>query len=150
MSSASENTSVFRTVRPCDRAGLTLRLGVVIFWAVKIKISPETVKKVAELSKTFDASMEDFLNALPTPEKYEIVALAWSVRTGKDFEDRHCEATHSILAQQLTSYLLNYSTDGYPSLYEHLTDAVSLGWVHFEIPIVDEDEEEEEENARIA
>jgi hypothetical protein len=99
-----------------------------------IKTKRETVSKLIDLSESWDASTEQFLNDLPTREKYEILAMAWAVRSGKDFEEMYEIATHEISAQQLTARLLNYWEDDFPSLPHHLRDAVMLGWKHFEIP----------------
>jgi hypothetical protein len=37
---------------------------------MKVKTTRETVEKLVELLDEFDASTEQFLNDLPTPEKY--------------------------------------------------------------------------------
>jgi len=107
---------------------------------MKVKTPRETVTKFIGLLETFDASTEQFVDGLPTPEKYAILAMAMMVQGYDDFEEAYDDATHKVSAQELTKHLLKY-----PFLDCHLQDALRLGWETFEFGWrVDEDEDEEE------
>lgn len=108
---------------------------------MKVKTSKETVEKLIVLLETFDASTEQFLNDLPTPEKYAILAMAMMLQSYDDFNEAYDDATHIVSAQDLTIYLLNY-----PLLDCHLQDALRLKWSYFEV-IWTEDKDDEENEA---
>jgi hypothetical protein len=108
---------------------------------VKVKTSPSTVQELADLLERFDASTEQFLDDLPTPEKYAVLTMALVVGSGyEDYEEAHDEATRRVSAQDLTRYLLNF-----PFLYCHLSDAVRLGWDYVEFPPVQDDCDEDKD-----
>ena len=113
-----------------------------IVWArrVKVKTSKETVEKLIELLERFDASTEQFLDKLPTPEKYAILAMALIVRGDyDDFEIACDESMHKVSAQDLTKHLMDFQF-----LNCHLQDALRLKWSYFEVVWTDEEEEEDE------
>ncbi len=101
----------------------------------------ETVQKVATMLENFDADTQSFLDALPTPDKYEILALAITINNGyDDYEEAHCEALHKVSAQDLTKYLMDYKF-----LYCHLQDALRFGAKHFEVAWCNDEEEDEQD-----
>lgn len=104
---------------------------------MKIKTSSATVEKLIVLLETFDAETEAFLDGLPTPEKYTILAMAWVIQSGKDFETAYEDAMHHVSAQELTKHLLAFR-----GLNEHLRDSIGLGWEYFEFPVSDDNEDE--------
>ncbi|SRR5258707_2803775 len=107
---------------------------------MKVRTSRKSVTKLIGLLETFDTSAEQFLDDLPTPEKYAILAMAMMVQGYDDFEEAYDDATHKASVQELTKHLLKY-----PFLDCHLQDALRLGWKTFEFGWpVDEDEDEEE------
>jgi hypothetical protein len=109
---------------------------------MKVKASRETVEKLIALQGRFDTSTEQYLEDLPTPEKYAILAMALIVRGDyTDFEIAHDESMQKVPAQALTKHLLNF-----PCLHFHLQDALRLGWTYFEVEWADEDDEDEEKN----
>lgn len=58
---------------------------------MKVKTTQETVQTLIHLLETYDASTEQFLDDLPTPEKYNILAMAWVIGRGyDDFEIAYC------------------------------------------------------------
>ena len=106
---------------------------------MKVKTSSETVGELIKLLETFDASTEQFLDDLPTPEKYAILAMALTVRgADDDFEMTHDESMHSVSAKDLTRRLM-----AIPFLYCHLQDALRLGLPYFEQAWTDEEETED-------
>jgi hypothetical protein len=105
---------------------------------MKVKISRATVERLIGLLETFDANTEQFLDELPTPEKYAVLAMAWVIQSNKDLETAYDDATHLVSAQELTKYLLAFR-----GLNEHLRDALGLGWEYFEFPVSNDDESEE-------
>ena len=108
---------------------------------MKVKTSKDTVERLISLLERFDASTEQFLNELPTPEKYTILAMALTVRGDyEDFELAYDESMHRVLAQDLTKHLLNFRF-----LECHLQDALRLKWSYFECLWSNEDEDEDEE-----
>jgi len=108
---------------------------------MKVKTSKENVEKLIVLLETFDASTEQYLNDLPTPEKYAILVMAMMLQGYDDFDEAYDAATHKISAQDLTKHLLNY-----PFLHCHLQDALRHKWSYFEV-IWTEDEDDEENEA---
>ena len=95
---------------------------------MKVKTSRSTVEKLIQLLERFDASTEDFLDDLPTPEKYTILAVALIVRGDyEDFEIAFEESMCRFSAQSLTKHLLNFK-----HLDCHLKDALQLKWSCFE------------------
>ena len=108
---------------------------------MKVKTSKETVEKLIVLLETFDTSTEQFLNDLPTPEKYAILAMAMMLQGYDDFEEAYDDATHKVSAQDLTKHLLDYKC-----LHCYLQDALRLKWSYFEV-IWTEDEDDEENEA---
>ncbi len=108
---------------------------------MKVKTSRANVAKLGELLRTYDASTEQFLNELPTPEKYAILAMAWTVEGRyEDFEEAHDMATQKVSAMELTNHLMNF-----PHLWCHLQDAVALKWDYFEYPETNEKDEFDED-----
>jgi hypothetical protein len=108
---------------------------------MKVKTSQDTVKTLIELRERLAASENDFLNDLPTPEKYAILAMAWKVRGDyEDYEDAYYEATHKVSAKDLTTYLLNFRF-----LECHLQDALKLKWPWFECLQAEDDEDDEDD-----
>jgi hypothetical protein len=102
---------------------------------MKVKTHQETVKKLIALLEGFDTSTEKFLDDLPTPEKYAILAMALIVRGDyEDFEIASDESMHKVSAQELTKHLLNF-----PFLNCHLQDALKLNWSHFEVTWTDDE-----------
>jgi hypothetical protein len=108
---------------------------------MKVKTSKKTVEELIVLLETFDASTEQFLNDLPTSEKYAVLAMAMMLQSYDDFEEAYDYATRKVSAQDLTKHLL-----GYPFLYCHLQDALYLKWQYFEA-ILTEDADDEENDA---
>jgi hypothetical protein len=107
---------------------------------MKVKTSQDTVEKLIELREQFDASTEQFLDNLPTPEKYAILAMTLVVHGGyDDYEIAHDDAMHKVSAQDLTKHLLKY-----PFLECHLKDALKLKWSYFEVLHTDDCEDDEE------
>lgn len=106
---------------------------------MKVKTSQKTVKKLIHLLETFDASTEQFLNDLPTPEKYNLLAMALVVKGEEDFEIAYEEAMHQVSAQKLTKHLMDF-----PDLCCHLEDAIRLKWSYFEVVWSNEPDDEEE------
>jgi hypothetical protein len=107
---------------------------------LKVKTSIETVEKLIALLKGYDAFTEQFLNDLPTPEKYTILSMALIVQGHyEDFEVAYEESMHKVSAQDLTKYLRDY-----PWLWCHLQDALMLKWSHFEVLWTDDDEEDDD------
>jgi hypothetical protein len=107
---------------------------------MKVKTSQETVCMLIELLETFDASTEQFLDELPTPEKYAILAMALIVRGDyDDFEIAHDESIHTVSAPALTKHLVDF-----PFLSCHLQDAIRLRWSYFEVLWSDDDTDDEE------
>ena len=105
---------------------------------MKVKTAKDTVEKLIVLLEQFDASTEEFLNNLPTPEKYSILAMALKVRGDyEDFEDAHYESMQRVSAKDLTRYLLNFK-----HLDCHLKDAVGLQWSYFEALQANDDDDE--------
>ena len=108
---------------------------------MKVKTSKETVEKLGEFLRTYDASTEQFLNDLPTPEKYAILAMAWTVQGRyEDFEEAHDAAMYEVSATELTKHLMDF-----PHLWCHLQDAVALKWDYFEFPETNEKDEFDED-----
>jgi hypothetical protein len=104
---------------------------------MKVKTSQDTVQKLIALLEQFDASTEQFLNDLPTPEKYAILAMVLIVRGDyEDFEIAYDESMHKVSAKDLTKYLLNFRF-----LDCHLQDALRLKWPYFEVVWTDEEVE---------
>jgi hypothetical protein len=109
---------------------------------MKVKTSQDTVEKLIELLEKFDASTEKFLDDLPTPEKYAILAMAFVVHSGyDDYEIAYDDAMHKVSAQNLTRHLLEYAF-----LECHLKDALRLKWSYFEVLHTDECDDEEDEH----
>jgi len=109
---------------------------------MKVKTSQETVEKLIVLLEEFDTSTDDFLNNLPTPEKYAILAMAWKVQGNyEDFEDAHYEAMQKVSAKDLTQYLLDFRF-----LECHLKDALKLKWLYFEVLHTNDDESDDDES----
>jgi hypothetical protein len=109
---------------------------------MKVKTSQETVKKLIDFLERFEASTEQFLNDLPTAEKYAILAMAMMVRSGyDDYEEAYDDATHKVCVQELTKHLLNFQF-----LNCHLQDALRLKLSYFEV-VWTEDEDDEEDEA---
>jgi hypothetical protein len=109
---------------------------------VKMKVPMETVQKLATMLESYDVETEAFLDSLPTPEKYAILAMGMTVGEGyDDYEAAHCDATYRASAQNLTKYLMDYKF-----LWCHLQDAMRLGPEHFEVAwCADEGDENEDE-----
>lgn len=107
---------------------------------MKVKTSKETVEKLIVLLETFDTSTEQFLNELPTPEKYAVLAMAMMLQGYNDFEEAYDDATHKVSAQDLTKHFLSY-----PFLYCHLQDALRLKWSYFEVIWTENEADEENE-----
>jgi hypothetical protein len=95
---------------------------------VKMKVPTETVQKLATMLETYDAETQSFLDEMPTPDKYEILAMAMTVQGYDDYEEAHCDATHRVSAQHLTKHLMDYKF-----LWCYLQDAIRLGREHFEV-----------------
>lgn len=107
---------------------------------MKVKTSQETVQKLIALVERFDASTEQFLDELPTPEKYAILAMALVVRGDYDnFEIACDESMHKVSAQDLSRHLL-----AFPFLNCHLQDAIRFKWSYFEVIWVDGEDEDDE------
>jgi len=108
---------------------------------MKVKTSQETVKKLIELLERPDASKEQFLDNLPTPEKYAILSMALIVRGDyEDLEIAYEESMLTVSARNLTKHLVNF-----PSLDCHLQDALRLKWPHFEVLWTDGNDKENED-----
>ncbi|MDB6019245.1 MAG: hypothetical protein JWR19_3734 [Pedosphaera sp.] len=76
---------------------------------MKVKTSQETVEKLIDLLERFDASTEQFLDNLPTPEKYAILAMALTVRLHfEDFETANDELIQKVSAHDLTKNLIDF------------------------------------------
>jgi hypothetical protein len=102
---------------------------------MKVKTSQETVRELIELLERFDAKTEQFLDALPTPEKYTILAMALTVHGDyDDFEIAYDESMDKVPALDLTKHLM-----AFPSLNCHLQDAIRLKWSYFEAVWVDDE-----------
>jgi len=72
---------------------------------MKVKTSKATVEKLAQLLESYDASTEQFLDDLPTPEKYAVLAMALVVKGQyDDFEMAYDESMHTVPAQELTRH----------------------------------------------
>lgn len=98
-----------------------------------------------ELLDTFDASAEQFLNDLPTPEKYSILGMALVVwGEYEDFEEAVYQSERKVSAQDLTKHLLELHKSKFLSY--RLQDALRLGWEHVECFQIDEDPESETED----
>lgn len=109
---------------------------------MKVKTSQDTVRQLIELLERFDASTEEFLDQLPTPEKYAILAMALIVRGDyEDFEIAFDESMQKVSAQGLTKHLM-----AFPFLHCHLEDALRIRWSYFEVAWTDEEEEEEDKS----
>ncbi len=107
---------------------------------MKVKTSIEIVQKLAELLERFDTSTEQFLDELPTPEKYAVLAMALIVRGDyDDFEIACDESMHKVSAQDLTKHLM-----GFPFLKCHLQDALRLKWSYFEVVWADGEDDDDE------
>lgn len=107
---------------------------------MKVKTSKGTVEKLVALLERFDASTEQFLDDLPTPEKYAILAMALVVRGDyEDFEIASDESMHKLSARDLTKHLM-----GFPFLNCHLQDALRLKWSYFEVVWTDAEDGEDE------
>lgn len=106
---------------------------------MKVKVRMETVQKLAAMLQSFDAETESFLDSIPTPDKYAILAMALAIGEGyDDYEEAHYDAMRRVSAQNLTNYLKDYKF-----LYCHLQDALKLGPNHFEVIWSDHESEEE-------
>ena len=87
---------------------------------MKIKTSQDTVQTLIDLLERFDACTEQFLDELPTPEKYAILGMALIVRgDDDDFEIACAESMHRVSAQGLTNHLMDFQF-----LDCHLQDAL--------------------------
>jgi len=107
---------------------------------MKVKTSQETVRNLIELLERFDASTEQFLNDLPTPEKYAILAMALIVRGDyDDFEIASEESMEKVPALDLTKHLMAFRF-----LNCHLQDALRLKWSYFEVVWADAEDEDDE------
>jgi len=107
---------------------------------MKIKTTQETVKELIRLLEQYDSDTEKFLDNLPTPEKYAILAMYKVVTCGHDdYELVHDDTMHSVSAQDLTNHLMRI-----PFLNYALEDALRLKWEYFECVWADEDPEEKE------
>jgi hypothetical protein len=104
---------------------------------MKVKTSKEIVEKLIVLLEAYDATTEQFLNNLPTPEKYAILCMAMTLRGYDDFEEAYYDATHKVSAQDLTKHLLDY-----PDLKHHLQDALRFKWSYFELIWTEEENED--------
>jgi hypothetical protein len=109
---------------------------------MKVKTSQETVRKLIDLLERFDSSTEQFLDELPTSEKYVILARALYVRGDyDDFEIAYDDSMHTVCASALTKHLLDFK-----GLSSHLQDAIRLKWPYsFETLWLNDDTEEDEE-----
>jgi hypothetical protein len=106
---------------------------------MKVKTSKDTVQELIALLERFDASTEQFLDELPTPEKYAILAMALIVRGDyDDFEIACAESMHKVPAQNLTKHLMDFQF-----LNCHLQDALRLKWSYFEVVWMDNQQEED-------
>jgi len=63
---------------------------------MKIKTSKTTLRKLIPLLVTPDASTKQFLDELPTPEKYAILAIAMIFQGYQDYEEAYDEATRKV------------------------------------------------------
>jgi hypothetical protein len=105
---------------------------------MKVKANRNSIQELITLLEGFDASTERFLDDLPTPEKYAILAMALVVRGDyEDFEIALDESMHKISAQELTKHLLHF-----PFLTCHLQDALKLKWSYFEVVWTNDEDEE--------
>jgi hypothetical protein len=96
--------------------------------------------------ETYNADTEQFLNDLPTREKYAMLALAIMINQGyDDYEEGYDEATRKVSAQGLTEYLMKF-----PWLWCHLQNVVQIverrGWDAFDVVWVSHDEGEGSED----
>jgi hypothetical protein len=108
---------------------------------MKVKISRDTVKQLIELLEKNDTTTERFLDNLPTPQKYAILAMALVVRGDyEDFEIAYDESMQKISAQDLTGHLRDFLF-----LNCHLRDALGLEWENFEV-LWASDEDDEDKN----
>jgi hypothetical protein len=99
---------------------------------MKVKTTIETVEKVWNLLKDFDAGTEQFLDELPTRDKITILALAMMVRSDyEDFEEAYYAAERKVRAKDLTKHLIDDN-----ELQYKLQDVVQIakrdGWEMFE------------------
>jgi hypothetical protein len=109
---------------------------------MKVKISQDTVEKLISLLETFDASTQDFLDNLPTPEKYAILSVALVVRGDyEDYEIAYDESMRRVSAQELTRHMLAFQF-----LDCHLKDALQLKLSHFEQVWSNENDDEDEDD----
>jgi hypothetical protein len=109
---------------------------------MKVKTSIANVQQLIVLLQKDSGFTQTFLNGLPTPEKYAILAMAWTVICNyEDFEEAHYEAQHKVSAKDLTSFLIEFQ-----HLECHLQDALKLKWEWFEVLHTDREDEEDENN----
>ena len=113
---------------------------------MKINITTERLDKVKTLLEMYEADTENFLNAMPTREKYAMLALVFMHNQGYEYyEEAYDAVTRKVNAQELTKYLMDY-----PFLWCHLQDIVQIvsrhgGWDAFQVVWVSHHEEKEED-----
>ena len=107
---------------------------------MKIKAHRSSVEKLITLLEEFDASIEAFLDELPTSEKYAILGMALVVHGDyEDYEIAIDESMHKVSAQELTKHLIKF-----PFLSCHLQDALRLKWSYFEVVWTNDEDEDED------
>jgi hypothetical protein len=90
--------------------------------------------------ETFDTSTQDFLDNLPTPEKYAILSMTLVLRGDyEDYEIAYDESMNRISAQELTRHMLAFQC-----LDCHLKDALQFKWSYFEQVWSNENEDEDD------
>ena len=98
---------------------------------MKVKARLESVRKLKDLLNVqWDNSqiIKEFLDELPTPEKYSIVAMAWVITSNyEDYEDALDEIQRQVHPERLTDFILNFRF-----LECHLHDAMAKGLKWFD------------------
>jgi hypothetical protein len=100
---------------------------------MKVKVLVKTVEKLRALLDADDAATTRFLDAVPTHEKYAILALAMMIREKHDdFEAAYGEAERRATAQKLTQYLIEDVRLRW-DLQDVITIQKKQGWEYFEL-----------------
>ena len=119
---------------------------------MKVNVPIQTIEKLFELLRNYDAATQQFITELSPSDKYEILALIMMARDNyEDFEEAHDAAKNKIQEQDLTKYFMGRSSDNWQTLQGELQDVIAIkkryGWEYFELvkgddPNADENEEE--------
>jgi hypothetical protein len=121
---------------------------------MKVNVPIQTIEKLFELLRNYDAATQQFITELSPSDKYEILALIMMVRDNyEDFEEAHDAAKNKIPEQDLTKYFMGRSSDNWQTLQGELQDVIAIkkryGWEYFELMSGDDTNEDENEDETI-